>query len=128
LVYKTPDSGDDGVDVVAITGSEGYLVQAKSTLNTEKGVSWDAIKDVVTGKASYKRRHPGVEFKLFCITNQHFNSNAKEQAQMNNVQLIDRDNIKNFLTEYQIRRSDIDKHLFTNWNQTYDMAIESTVE
>ena len=128
LVYKTPDSGDDGVDVVAITGSEGCLVQAKSTLNTEKGVSWDAIKDVVTGKASYKRRHPGVEFKLFCITNQHFNTNAKEQAQMNNVQLIDRDTIKKFLIEHQIRRSDIDKHLFTNWNQTYDLAIESTIE
>jgi len=123
LVYKTPDSGDDGVDVVAITGNEGCLIQAKSTSNTAKGVSWDAIKDVVTGEASYKRRHPGVQFKLLCITNQYFNSNAKEQAQMNNVQLIDRDNIKMFLTEHQIRRSDIDQHLFTNWNTNYSMEI-----
>lgn len=123
LVYKTPDSGDDGVDVVAITGDQGCLVQAKSTLNSEKGISWDAIKDVVTGEASYKKRHPGVKFKLCCITNQKFNNKAIEQAQLNDVQLFDKDDISAFLTEYQIKRSAIDQHLFTNWGTNYAMEI-----
>jgi hypothetical protein len=47
---------------------------------------------------------------------------------MNNVQLIDKDDIKKFLTEHQIRRSDIDKHLFTNWSTNYSMDLPSEEE
>lgn len=130
MVYKTPDSGDDGVDVVAINGNKGCLVQAKSSAITDRGISWDAIKDVVTGEASYKRRYPGVQFALYCITNQYFNTKAKEQAQMNNVELIDQEDIKKFLIEYQIKRSDIDKHLFTSWDVSYSMnaAVEEELD
>lgn len=128
MVYKTPDSGDDGVDVVAITRNEGCLIQAKSSAITDRGISWDAIKDVVTGEASYKRRYPGVQFDLYCITNQYFNTKAKEQAQMNNVELVDQEDIKRFLIEYQIRRSDIDKHLFTSWDQPSSMNASVEIE
>ena len=101
-VYRTPDSGDDGVDVVALNsdGKKGVLVQCKSSVSDSRDISWDAIKDVVTGKASYELRHPGVAFNLVCLTNQHFNAKAKEQAMLNNVSIVEQDDINQLLKKY----------------------------
>jgi SNF2 family DNA or RNA helicase len=61
-VYRTPDSYDDGVDVVAV-GSSGELIQCKSSTVDNTNLGWNAIKDVVTGEAAYRARHPGICFK-----------------------------------------------------------------
>ena len=54
-VYRTSDSYDDGVDVVAIA-SNGELIQCKSSTVDDKTLGWEAIKDVVGGEASYRER------------------------------------------------------------------------
>src|SRR5262249_32760264 len=66
-VYRTPDSHDDGVDVVAIEPG-GELIQCKSSTIDGTQLSWEAVKDVVTGTASYRVRHPGISFRQVCIT------------------------------------------------------------
>jgi HJR/Mrr/RecB family endonuclease len=88
-VYRTPDSHDDGVDVVAI-GPDGELVQCKSSTIDDTMLSWNAIKDVVTGEAAYRERHPNVRFAKACVTNQFFNDNARRHASLNDVELYDR--------------------------------------
>jgi HJR/Mrr/RecB family endonuclease len=106
-VKKTPRSGDGGIDVVAIRGMEGALIQCKSSAKEGNGLPWDAIKDVVTGANMYRRRHPGVQFKLVCITNQMFNAGAREQAEANNVELVERDGLAHLLRRYPVTELDI---------------------
>jgi len=39
-------------------------------------LGWDAVKEVVTGDAYYRRRHSNIHFERVCITNQFFNGHA----------------------------------------------------
>ena len=115
VVYRTPDSGDDGVDVVALNsdGKKGVLIQCKSSVSVSRDIAWDAIKDVVTGKASYELRHPGVGFDLVCLTNQRFNAKAKEQAMLNNVSIVEQDDINQLLKKYnKIAFLDVENFVF----------------
>jgi SNF2 family DNA or RNA helicase len=110
-VHCTPDSGDDGVDVVAINGAKGVLIQCKSSTTDNRGISWDAIKDVVTGRAFYENNYPDVKFELVCLTNQVFNAKAKEHAELNNVLLVEQNDILVMLKKYSITVQDIELFL-----------------
>jgi hypothetical protein len=114
-VYRTPDSHDDGVDVVAI-GSEGELVQCKSSTVDNASLSWDAIKDVVAGEAAYRARHPGVEFKKVCVTNQFFNDNAHRHAAFNKVTLYDQVALGKLIERHPVTMLDIERLLFARWD------------
>ena len=98
FVERTPDSGDDGVDVVAITRPTGELVQCKSSTVDEGEVTWDAVKEVVAGEAAYRARYPGVEFAKACATNQYFNENAVRHAKLNHVELYDQPRLVELMT------------------------------
>jgi HJR/Mrr/RecB family endonuclease len=111
-VYRTPDSGDDGVDVVGISGERGVLIQCKSSADPNRGLPWDAIKDVVTGKASYCRRHPNVAFQLICLTNQRFNTKARVQAELNEVTLIEASDIELLLQQYPVTLGKVEAYVF----------------
>src|SRR5262249_14220195 len=50
--YRTPQSGDGGIDVVAIKGGKtGVLIQCKSSCIDGQELGWEAVKDVVGGAA-----------------------------------------------------------------------------
>lgn len=117
LVYCTPPSGDYGVDVVAIKGNVGELVQTKTTASDAKGLSWDAVKEVVAGEAFYKRRHPGVQFRKVGLTNQHFNSAAHESATLNGVELLDQRHLEELLNQHRVTMLDVERMLYTEWSQ-----------
>lgn len=110
-VYCTPRSNDGGVDVVAIKGGAGALIQCKTSSKDGHKLGWEAIKDVVTGEAAYSRRHSGVSFKKLAVTNQYFNDTTHAQAILNGVELIDRDKLETILAEYPVRQIDLDKLL-----------------
>src|SRR5262249_2431099 len=114
-VYRTPDSYDDGVDVVAV-GSNGELIQCKSS-TVDGSLGWDAIKDVVAGEAAYRARHPGICFKKVCITNQFFNENARRHAVLNNVELCDQRTIVDLMEQYPITLLDLERLLYTRWDE-----------
>jgi len=115
-VYRTPDSYDDGVDVVAI-GSDGELIQCKSSTVENMSLGWDAIKDVVTGEAAYRARHPGISFKKVCATNQFFNENARRHAVLNNVELCDQRTIVDLMERYPVTLLDVERLLYTRWSE-----------
>jgi hypothetical protein len=111
-VYRTPQN-DGGVDVVAVSGSRGELVQCKTTGSGE--LSWDAVKDVVTGEAAYRLRHPGVEFRKACVANQRFNETAAMQAELNGVDLYDREKLAGLLERYPVTMLEVERLLYGEW-------------
>lgn len=83
--------GDGGIDVVAVEGGKGLLIQCKTSISSSIG--WDAVKEVVAGAVRYQARMPGVKFRRVAITNSRFNGAATEQALFNQVDLYDRDRL-----------------------------------
>ncbi len=115
-VYLTPQQ-DDGVDVVAITGSVGVLLQCKSCGADEASLSWDAVKEVVAGEAAYRLRHPGVAFQKACITNQFFNSTAQKHAELNNVELLGQTHLARILEEFPVAMLDVERLRYAEWER-----------
>ncbi len=95
----TPTAGDGGVDIVAIKGQHGLLIQCKSSTAT-KGLGWEAVKDVVAGEAAYQQAYPSVKFSKVAVTNQFFNDNSIRQAEINGVSLIDSGILMEWLSLY----------------------------
>lgn len=118
IVYCTPASNDHGVDVVAIRGNYGELVQTKSSAADGRLLSWDAVNEVVAGEAFYRRRHPGVTFKKVGLTNQFFNSGAHEKATLNDVELLDQSHLAQFLSEHRVTMLDVERLLYQDWGDT----------
>lgn len=112
-VYCTPPANDSGVDVVAIRGDYGELIQTKSSTADGKLLGWDAINEVVAGEAFYRRRHPKVNFKKVGLTNQLFNSGAHEKALLNEVELLDQNNLAEMLAEYRVTMLDVERLLYS---------------
>jgi hypothetical protein len=106
-VKLTPSSNDGGVDVVAKSQTKGDLVQAKSSRAEEASLSWNAVKDVVGGEARYKVMYPGVGFTKVALTNRRFNENAKLQAQLNGVRLVEREELARMLGEARLAMADV---------------------
>ncbi len=121
-VYCTPGSNDNGVDVVALRGDYGELIQTKTSASDERGLNWDTVKEVVTGEAFYRRRHPGVHFSKVGLTNQHFNTQAHENARLNGVTLLERQDLANLLGQHPVTMLEIERLIHTDWG---DDAIES---
>lgn len=114
-VYCTPPSNDMGVDVVAIRGDYGELIQTKSS-SADKPLGWDAVNEVVAGEAFYRRKHPGVTFKKVVLTNQVFNSGAHEKASLNAVELLDQSHLAQLLTEYRVTMLEVERLLYNDWS------------
>jgi len=115
-VYRTPDSHDDGVDVVAL-GSRGELIQCKTSTVGNASLSWNAIKDVVAGEAAYRDRFPGMQFTKVCVTNQFFNENTVRHANLNGVVLYDQNKLVQLLTSHHVTMLDVERLLYTRWNE-----------
>lgn len=111
-VSLTPAAGDDGIDVVAIRDGEGELIQCKTSQRSDRELSWEAIKDVVTGCASYSQRYPGVKFKKVCVATQMFNAGAHRHAQLNDVELIDRQRLAELHEAHDITLDDVERMLW----------------
>jgi hypothetical protein len=109
---RTPRTGDGGVDVVAISGKDGVLIQCKSSTVDGRELGWEAVKDVVAGAAGYAARYPGVRFSLAAVTNRRFNSTAQAQAAINHVKLIDFDGLAEMLRDKPVKQAELTAQLF----------------
>lgn len=85
-------AGDHGVDVWAVKGNSGYLVQCKST-SKESGIGIEGINEVVGGAAHYRAKDKETQFTLVVATNGRFNKTAIVHAnnQPETVELWDCD-------------------------------------
>jgi Holliday junction resolvase len=108
-VITTPGSGDGGIDVVAIRGTEGALIQCKSSSIEGSRMNGDAVRQVVAGAASYRASYPGICFQQICVTNQAFMPEAHRLARENGVTLLERDGLADLLRRYPVRRLDVQR-------------------
>lgn len=86
----TKQSGDQGLDVIAIKNGSKIGIQAKCYSNT---VGNAAIQEAVAGKSFYNCD------KVLVVTNNYFTSAAIELAQANDVLLWNRDMLKEKIKE-----------------------------
>ncbi len=115
-VYRTPRTGDGGIDVVAIKGDKtGVLIQCKSSSRDGQELGWEAVKDVVGGAAAYVAHHRDVKFSLVAATNQRFNGIARSQANLNHVELVDRESLAAMLEARPVMRGELENLLFATW-------------
>lgn len=112
---RTPKSGDGGVDIVAIKGSEGVLLQCKSSIVEDRELGWDGIKDVSAGGAIYAARFPGIKFTMAAVTNQRFNDNARQKAALLHVELVERPELEDLLAKHPIKRGELQRFLLSGW-------------
>lgn len=115
VCYCTPGTHDQGVDVVALSGQQGVLVQTKTSSNAGTKLGWETVKDVVGGEAFYKRRHPNVQFKKVGVTNQFFNDQARLQAELNEVVLVDQTRLGELLAQFPVTMLDLERLLYSDW-------------
>jgi hypothetical protein len=113
-VYRTPTQ-DGGVDVVGISADYGVLIQCKTSATDGRHLGWDAVRDVVAGAAAYEKTYPDVVFRKVCVTNQFFNDSAKQQARLNQVDLVDQDDLADLVNRYQVSKLDVERVLFATW-------------
>ena len=114
MVHVTPQSGDHGVDVVVVSGGEGFLIQVKHSSITGSRLGWDAVREVLGGKEFYRRKFPGVEFTMVALTNQLFNENAREHAGLNDIQLIERPELAGLLGQCSLRVSEVERFVYSS--------------
>lgn len=120
--YRTPGTSDNGVDVVALLGRKGQLLQAKSSGTEGVTLGWDAVKEVVAGEAFYRRRHPDVDFDKLCITNQFFNRQAHENAMLNGVELLEQPQLSQLLNTHTVTLLEVERMLYAEWQASEERA------
>lgn len=98
--------GDGGIDVVALKGFEGVLIQCKSSKSADIG--WDAIKEVTAGAAKYQARFMGTRLRRVAVTNQRFTTGAQEQAAANQVELVVRSRLEELIGALPITNHEFD--------------------
>lgn len=101
--------GDGGIDVVALKGHEGELLQCKSSKSADIG--WDAIKEVTAGAAKYQARFMGTRLRRVAVTNQCFTTGAQEQAAANQVELVVRSRLEELMGAHPITNHEFDSAL-----------------
>lgn len=121
-VLCTPSSGDHGVDVVAIAGDQGFLIQTKQSSVNGGRLGWDVVKEVLGGEAFYRRQFPKIRFTKVGLTNQHFNANAHEHARLNGILLIERLELQQLLERFCVNLTDVERQL--HGTQGLDAAVD----
>ena len=120
--YRTPGSGDNGVDIVAIRGSVGRLVQTKTSGTDGASLGWDAVKEVVAGEAFYRRRHPDIDFGKICLTNQFFNRQAHDHAVLNDVEILAQVELAEMLVETPVTMLEVERMLYAEWPEADEVG------
>jgi hypothetical protein len=109
--FKTPRVGDGGVDVVALRGNEGIVIQCKVSSVVGKELGWEAVKDVAAGAPAYSERFPGVRLSMAATTNQLFNETARCQANVLHVELFDGGDLAKMLRENPVYEGELVRFL-----------------
>jgi len=89
-VVLTPASGDYGADLILQAKGKKIAVQAK---RYKKKVGVKAVQEVASAKSHYQAD------ECWIITNSYFTEQAKKLAKSNQVTLIDRETLMNWMLE-----------------------------
>ncbi len=98
----TPHNCDCGADVVALGENNSILIQCKHTIHPEKPQNHQGIQEILAARRVYEEKY-NTSFNLIVVTNAcDFTNHAKYLAQVNNISLISRNELKNLMEQYPI--------------------------
>ncbi len=89
-VHTTKTSGDFGADLILTTGSRKIVVQVKRYKNK---VGLQAVQEVVSSREYYHAN------ECWVITNNYFTAPAEKLAAVNRVNLINREELIDWITD-----------------------------
>lgn len=72
----------------------------------------------MTGHASYARQFSSVGFERVCFTNQYFNEQARMNARLNDVELVEQPRLAEMLGETAVTMLEVERVLFAQWGQS----------
>lgn len=75
------------------------------------------VKDVVSGEAEYRLRHPGVSFSKRAVSNQYFNEAAEDRARKNKVTLVNQKDLESLLRQHPVTHGDVQRFLHAYWDE-----------
>ncbi|MFC4557846.1 restriction endonuclease [Virgibacillus kekensis] len=90
VVKLTPASGDYGADLILSTKENKIIVQAK---RYKKNVGVKAVQEIASARSHYKAD------ECWVVTNSYFTEQAKSLARSNQVRLIDRKQLMEWMLE-----------------------------
>lgn len=97
-VSVTGRSGDQGGDILAKVGDANLVIQTKR-YSIDRKVANNAVQEVLGAVGYY-----GCE-KGLVITNSLFTRSAKDLAEVNNIELIDRRILSEYIEKYNVAKS-----------------------
>jgi restriction system protein len=97
-VKLTPSTGDYGADLVLTTSELRIIVQAK---RYKKNVGIKAVQEIASAKSHYKAN------ECWVITNSFFTEPAKKLASSNQVRLVDRDLLIDWILALKKKTADV---------------------
>lgn len=89
-VQLTPASGDYGADLILSAKGKKIIVQAK---RYKKNVGVKAVQEIASAKSHYKAD------ECWVVTNSFFTEQARKLANSNQVRLIDRKHLMNWMLQ-----------------------------
>lgn len=105
--FLTNKSNDKGVDIVHFNDNGNILIQVKQSSGRQGINSGQEVKYALS---KYKDQYQ-CEFDLKVITNNYFTQSAIEMANMNGVELMDRDVISLWINHFRLTMNEIDRKM-----------------
>ena len=102
-VYITPRSGDKGIDVIAMKGSDNYAIQCKHSKNN---IGQECMSEVLSGAKYYETIY-GKSFIPLTWTNSHYSSSAIDFARTIDIKCCDRDDLMQWVEENFVTMKDV---------------------
>ncbi|QHA38770.1 restriction endonuclease (plasmid) [Rossellomorea marisflavi] len=97
-VKLTPSSGDYGADLVLTLSDQRIIVQAK---RYKKNVGIKAVQEIASAKSHYSAD------ECWVVTNSFFTEPAKKLASSNQVRLVDRDLLIDWILALKKKTADV---------------------
>jgi len=105
--WLTPKTNDKGADIMLFKESENLLVQVKQSIS-KLGIS--SGQEISYALPEYNKKYD-CTFKPQVITNSYFNQSAINLAKQHNIELINRETIKKWISKNPLRIDEIDSKL-----------------
>ncbi len=105
--WLTPKSNDKGADIIHFNENRNFLIQVKQSTST---LGINSGQEINYALPEYRNKYQR-DFIPQVITNSFFNQTAIDLAKQNNIELIDRKIIENWIQEFPLNIDEIDKKL-----------------
>ena len=108
LVYRTPNQGAGGVDVVAISDSDGLLIKCVTDSHESAKIGNNVVDNLVDETVIYQQKHPNIIFRRIIATNKAFSMSVLGLACSNDIELLEQEKLTQMLKKTPVMGIEIE--------------------